>query len=115
MIGPVSTENSFQARQMPISTIFCASSFLPLATSTETSGAPICACRDSSVWMLEIRLEKVQSPASAASAANPRNCMLVKPVSKAKVSISAVPTALRVVIMPSNMCRAAMTAHSLVP
>ncbi|MNN89019.1 hypothetical protein D3C81_2067790 [compost metagenome] len=65
--------------------------------------------------MLEIRLEKVQSPASAASAARPRNCMLVKPVSKAKVSINATPTALRVVIMSSNMWRAAMIAHSLVP
>jgi hypothetical protein len=113
MIGPVSTENSFQA-PTAISTRFWASALWPFSISTLSAGPPIWAWRDSSVWMLEMRLAKVWSPASAASAARPRNCMLVKPVSKLKVSMMETLMASRVIMMSSKKWRAAIIAHSLV-
>ncbi len=114
MIGPVSTEKSRHARQNATSTSFWASAFLPFAIRISSAGPPICACRDSSVWMLEIRLENVKSPASAASAASPRNCMLVKPVSNAKVNMMPTLIASRVIMMSSKKWRDAIAAHSLV-
>ena len=99
---------------MATSTSFCASALRPLEISTWSAGPPIWAWRDSSVWMDEIRLAKVKSPASAASAARPRNCMLVKPVSKANVSITAISVALRAMNRSSKVWRAAIAAHSLV-
>jgi hypothetical protein len=98
---------------MPTSTIALRLLLAAVLDSTVTSGPPIWAWRDSSVWMLEIRLENVQSPTSAASAARPRNCMLVKPVSK-RTSASAPSPASRVMNMSSKMWRAAMMPHSLV-
>jgi hypothetical protein len=89
-------------RQKMMSIMRWASAFLPLAISTRKVAAPCWACRDSSVCTLEISVEKVMSPVRAASAASARNCKLVKPDSTAKVSITAVSVADRVIIMSSN-------------
>ena len=77
-------------------------------------GSPCCACRASSVWIEEMSAPKSRSPTFIASAAMPRNCRLVKPVSNVKVSWIAVDTASLAVNMSSNRCRAAMMPHSLV-
>ena len=55
---------------------------------------------------------KSRSPTFIASAAMPRNCRLVKPVSKVNVSWMAVDTASLAVNMSSNKCRAAIAPHS---
>ncbi len=89
-------------------------SFLPAATRIFRVGSPCWACRASSVWIEEISDPKSMSPIFIASAAMPRNCRFVKPVSNVKVSWIAIETASFAVNMSSKRCRDAMIPHSLV-
>ena len=85
-----------------MSSRFWATSFLPAFTSTFRVGSPCWAWRASSVWIDEISAPKSRSPTFIVSAAIPRNCRLVKPVSKVNVSWIAVETASFAVNMSSK-------------
>jgi len=65
-------------------------------------GSPCWACRASSVWIDEISELKSMSPIFMASAAMPRNCRFVKPVSKVNVNWIAIDTASLAVNMSSK-------------
>lgn len=93
---------------------FCATSLRPFSMRIFIVGSPCWACRASSVWIEEISELNSMSPTPIASAAIPRNCRLVNPVSKQKVSWMAVDTASLPPNMSSNSEREAMMPHSLV-
>ena len=89
-------------------------SLWPLSMSTLMVGSPCWACRASSVWMDEISAPNSRSPTSIASAAMPRNCRLVNPVSRVKVSWIATDSASLATNMSSNRWRRARTIQLLV-